>query len=215
MAALFFIHAVLTFSSAPRLHTAHSLRAHAPRHSSHRPLMLEGTQWTIELDVGPERGTWCLLPCPDASLHCDPSQKLPFARRMPPAWGASGARATPKVRVEFAPEGKLILLETGVYDRQTVRWESVGGWSLEAQRDAVQFWLAHQGLERDDVVLEPGKMWFSAPAWGRQLSKRGNLTIKQKKLGWLPFLPTFKEGSFMVGTFKTAAVEDGTPPLGA
>jgi hypothetical protein len=154
---------------------------------------LVGTRWTLLLDVGPEKGTW-----------------------MPPSWGRSGARARPKVRVQFDPDGELRILETGAYDRRTVEWDGAGSWSLD-QRGAVQFWLPHKGLARDDVVLESGKLWFSAPAWGVQLSKRGNLTIKQSKLGWLPFLPTLPgtEGSFMVGTFRTVHVEEGDPPLGA
>lgn len=122
---------------------------------------LVGTRWTLSLDVGPEKGTW-----------------------MPPSWGRSGARAMPRVRVEFADGGAIKLLETGPYDRRTVEWDDVGGWSL--QGETVRFWLPHKGLQRDDVVLEPGKIWFNAPAWGPQLSRRGNLTIKRSRLGWLP-----------------------------
>ena len=158
------------------------------------PTTLEGTKYTLLLDVGPEPGTW-----------------------MPPSWGRSGSRATPKVRVQFDEDGLVTIVETGAYDARVVRWDGTGGWYLEEQRDTVQFWLSHQGLERDDVILEPGKIWFSAPAWGNQLSRRGNLTIKQKKLGWIPFLPTLPgtEGSFMVGTFRSERVEEGDAPLGA
>jgi len=136
---------------------------------------------------------------------------------MPPSWGLSGARATPRVRVEFEQDGALRVVESGPYDRRTVEWDGAGGWSID-KRGAVQFWLSHTGLQRDDVVLEPGKIWFSAPAWGAQLSRRGNLTIKQNKLGWIPFLPTLPgtEGSFMVGVFRTEKFEEGVdPPLGA
>ena len=52
---------------------------------------------------------------------------------MPPSWGRSGARATPKVRVEFAADGLLLLKETGAYDGRVVRWESVGSWSTAAE----------------------------------------------------------------------------------
>jgi hypothetical protein len=158
------------------------------------PAMLEGTTWTLLLDVGPEKGTW-----------------------MPPSWGKSGARATPKVRVLFAPNGELQVLETGAYDQRVVRWEGSGGWSADTAKDVVRFYLSHSGMQREDVVLDPGKLWFSAPAWGSQLSRRGNLTIRQSKLGWLPFLPTLPgtEGSFMVGTFRSLLVEEGDLPLGA
>lgn len=154
---------------------------------------LAGTKWTLLLDVGPEKGTW-----------------------MPPAWGRSGARATPKVRVELHAGGDVRVLETGPYDKRTVEWDGGGGWLVD-DRQTAQLWLSHKGLERDDVVLEAGKIWFSAPAWGSTLSRKGNLTIKQAKLGWIPFLPTLPgtEGSFMVGTFRSSAYGDGDPPLGA
>ena len=152
---------------------------------------LVGTRWTLSLDVGPEKGTW-----------------------MPPTWGRSGARATPRVRVEFADDGAVRLLEAGPYDKRTVEWDDVGGWSLDGE--TVRFWLPHKGLQRDDVVLEPGKIWFNAPAWGPLLSRRGNLTIKRSRLGWIPFLPTLPgtQGSFMVGTFRSVKLEEGDPPLG-
>ena len=134
---------------------------------------------------------------------------------MPPTWGMSGARATPKVRVEFEADGTLNIVETGPYDRRVVEWDGVGGWSMDGE--TCRFWLPHRGVQQEDVVLDAGKLWFTAPAWGRQLSRRGNLTIKQSKLGWLPFLPTLPgtQGSFMVGTFRSEACEEGAPPLGA
>jgi len=155
---------------------------------------LSGTRWTLSLDVGAERGTW-----------------------MPPTWGRSGARATPRVRVEFAEDGELRILETGPYDRVTVSWTGAGRWTQPAGREKAEFWLPHTGLARDDVVLEAGRLHFSAPAWGAQLSRRGGLTIKQSKLGWIPFLPTLPgtEGSFIVGTFRAARLEEGDGPLGA
>ena len=135
---------------------------------------------------------------------------------MPPAWGRSGARATPKVRVELHASGDVRVLETGPYDKRTVEWDGGGGWLVD-DRQTAQLWLSHKGLERDDVVLEAGKIWFSAPAWGSTLSRKGNLTIKQAKLGWIPFLPTLPgtEGSFMVGTFRSSVYGDDDPPLGA
>ena len=100
-------------------------------------------------------------------------------------------------------------------DARTVAWEKGGGWKKDG--DAVRFWLAHGGLRRGDVVLEPGELWFAAGAWGDTLGRRGGLTIKQSRLGWLPFLPTLPgtQASFIVGTFRTAQVADGDPPLGA
>ena len=40
---------------------------------------------------------------------------------------------------------------------------------------------------------------------------------RQSRLGWLPFLPTLPgtQASFIVGTFRTAEVSEGDPPLGA
>ena len=64
---------------------------------------------------------------------------------------------------------------------------------------------------------DTGELWFAAGAWGDTLGRRGGLTIKQSRLGWLPFLPTLPgtQASFIVGTFRTAEVADGDPPLGA
>ena len=41
------------------------------------------------------------------------------------------------------------------------------------------------------------------------LARRGNLTIKQRKFGWIPFLPSLSEGSFLVGTFSAERIDDG------
>ena len=59
--------------------------------------------------------------------------------------------------------------------------------------------------------------YYSFVSLGDTLGRRGGLTIKQSRLGWLPFLPTLPgtQASFIVGTFRTAEVADGDPPLGA
>ncbi|EOD29627.1 hypothetical protein EMIHUDRAFT_233702 [Emiliania huxleyi CCMP1516] len=164
---------------------------------------LSGTRWTLSLDVGAERGTW-----------------------MPPTWGRSGARATPRVRVEFAEDGELRILETGPYDRVTVSWAGAGRWTQPAGREKAEFWLPHTGLARDDVVLEAGRLHFSAPAWGAQLSRRGGTTIldacqlavSDEHAEPLPSGFTRcsgTEGSFIVGTFRAARLEEDDGPLGA
>ena len=75
-------------------------------------------------------------------------------------------------------------------------------------RAQVCFWLAHRGITRADVELPAGRLYFNAGAWGDGtagiLAKRGTLTIRQRRLGWLPFLPSVREGSFLVGTFRAA-----------
>ena len=92
-------------------------------------------------------------------------------------------------------------------------WDGGGEWEVRGER--ATFWLAHRGLARGDVTLEPGRVYFNAPCWGALLGKRGTLTIKQRRLGWLPFLPAIGEGSFIVGTFSCAARSADEPPLGA
>lgn len=83
----------------------------------------------------------------------------------------------------------------------------VGEWSVTGER--ASFYLEHGGLERGDVVLEPGRLYCTAGAWGDLLARRGNLTIKQRKFGWIPFLPSLSEGSFLVGTFSAERIDDG------
>jgi len=148
---------------------------------------LGGTRWTVKLDVGPEPGTW-----------------------MPPSWGRTGLRALATVDLAFETDGRLQLLGTGQWDQKTVKWtmldanKTVGAWSVDGEQ--VTFYLQHEGLEREDVVLEPGRVYATAGAWGSTLGRKGNLCIRQRKLGWLPFLPAPSEASFLVGRFETRAL---------
>ena len=150
---------------------------------------LLGTRYKVGLDIGQEKGTW-----------------------MPPKWGLSGARAVATPVLSFEADGILRLVDSGGWDHLTVRWKedpedgSIGRWSVE--QDKATFFLEHDGVERDDVVLDPGRLYCTAGAWGDLMAKRGSLTIKQKKMGWLPFLPTPNEASFIVGVLSaTRAVE--------
>ena len=99
----------------------------------------------------------------------------------------------------------MLLRETGYFDR--TKWEPEGAYELDG--GTLRFWLEHKGIEKDDTVLEPGKLYFAAPhfAGTQLLGKKGMLTIRQKKLGFLPFIPTFNEGSFIVGTCRVEAWE--------
>ena len=149
---------------------------------------LLNTCWSLDIDLGQERGSW-----------------------MPPKWGLSGARARATPVVQFAEEGKLKLLGGGPWDRLQCRWltddeDIVGGWEVANER--ATFYLEHDGIERGDVVLEPGRVYASAGAWGSLLQKRGTLTIKQRKFGWMPFLPTANEASFIVGVFTATAAQE-------
>jgi hypothetical protein len=129
---------------------------------------------------------------------------------MPPRWGRSGKRATPSVDVRFDDGGALTLLQTGAWDELVVQWETepdtdrVGSWRVEGEQ--VSFWLEHNGLKRDDVVLDAGRIYCKAGAWGSTLGRRGNLSIKQAKFGWMPFLPSPSQASFLVGTFRTSPI---------
>ena len=165
---------------------------------------LLNTCWKLDLDLGQERGSW-----------------------MPPTWGKSGARARATPVVEFTDDNSVRLLGSGAWDHLTVKWRTVDGseddsiigrWSIDGER--VRFFLEHDGIERNDVILEPGQLWCTAGAWGNLLQKRGTLTIKQRKFGWMPFLPAPREASFLVGVFTSKAearadessVATGSPP---
>ena len=137
---------------------------------------LVGTAYALEMDIGQEKGSW-----------------------MPPAWARSGARARPTATIAFCEGGLLEVRETGYFDGPMIKFESEGSWSEKGGR--VQFRLPHGGLARNDVTLDAGELCFSAACWGPQLARRGGLTIKQRKMGFLPFLPTLTPASFMVGTF--------------
>ena len=149
---------------------------------------LLGTTWRVSLDIGQEKGTW-----------------------MPPRWGASGVRALATPVLSFQAEGRLVLEDSGPWDHLTVQWctaddGSIGRWMVDDNSKAT-FFLEHEGLERKDVRLEPGKLYCTAGAWGDVLARRGGLTIKQKKFGWMPFLPTANEASFIVGVFRAARLD--------
>ena len=151
---------------------------------------LVGTTYALEMDIGAERGSW-----------------------MPPSWGRSGARARPTATIAFCEGGLLEVRETGYFDGPMIKFEAEGSWTEKGGR--VQFRLPHGGLARNDVTLDAGELCFSAACWGPQLARRGGLTIKQRKMGFLPFLPTLTPASFMVGTFTAKpAVETGAkaPP---
>lgn len=153
---------------------------------------LLGTRWSIALDVGQEKGSW-----------------------MPPSWGRSGSRAQATPVISFEDDGKLRLVGSGGWDHLTVKWRegdggTVGRWNVEGEK--CTFYLEHEGVSRSDVVLEPGRLYCTAGSWGDLLARRGSLTIKQKRMGWLPFLPTPNEASFMVGVFRSSRVDEDSEP---
>jgi hypothetical protein len=160
--------------------TAVLQRQTPPRAVVRADASLVGTTYALEMDIGQERGSW-----------------------MPPKWGRSGARATPTATVLFCDDGVLKVTETGYFDGNMVEFEPEGEWSVENGK--ATFALVHGGLSRNDVMLEPGRLYFNAPCWGAQLGRRGGLTIRQRKMGFLPFLPTLTPASFIVGTFRAAA----------
>ncbi len=168
------------------------VRSRSPRMEA-QPDPLCGTRWELELDIGMEKGSW-----------------------MPPQWGASQARVTPMITVEFGDDGALRTSDAGYFDESTfgVRWEAAGGYKRSAQStgdgaSTMKWWLAHGGMAREDTTLDEGKLYFSAACWGSQLSNRGMLTIRQRKMGLMPFIPTPGSSSFIVGTFRARRVGDG------
>ena len=156
--------------------------------ASYASAALLNTCYALDLDVGQERGSW-----------------------MPPAWGRSGRRARATPVVEFADGGQLRLVRGGAWDHLTIAWQedaegAIGRWSVEGEK--ASFWLEHGGVERDDVVLEAGQIHGTCGAWGDLLQRRGTLTIKQSRFGWMPFLPAPRKASFIVGTFTAKREEE-------
>ncbi|CAN0484258.1 unnamed protein product, partial [Discosporangium mesarthrocarpum] len=49
--------------------------------------------------------------------------------------------------------------------------------------DTCRFWVevGGPGFSRGDVSIPPGKLYFSVPAWGGMLSRRGIVTVRQKR----------------------------------
>ena len=160
---------------------------------SYSAAALLGTRYTINLDVGQEKGTW-----------------------MPPKWGLSGTRAVASPILSFDKGGDLRLVGSGSWDHLTVKWKeaedgTVGRWNVEGEK--ATFYLEHEGLERSDVTLDPGRIYCTAGSWGDMLARRGSLTIKQRKMGWLPFIPTASEASFIVGVFRSQRVDEQGAPV--
>ena len=142
----------------------------------------------VSLDIGPEPGTW-----------------------MPPTWGRSGTRANLKCKLHFQQDGDLQLMESGPWDHLTVSWSTsgndiIGRWVVHDE--AVSFYMEHSGLRRNDIVLDAGRIYGTTTAWGPQLSRKGNLTLKKRKLGWLPFLPSLGESSFLIGCFRSRSLDE-------
>ena len=113
--------------------------------------------------------------------------------------------------LSFDEGGDLRLVGSGSWDHLTVKWKeaedgTVGRWNIEGEK--ATFYLEHDGLERRDVTLEPGRIYCTAGAWGDLMAKRGSLTIKQRKMGRLPFLPTASEASFIVGVFRAQRADE-------
>jgi hypothetical protein len=129
----------------------------------------------------------------------------------------------------------LKIVDTGAWDHLTVMWrregDVVGNWAVAGERATFHF--DHDGVARGDVTLEAGRactrtnvhpsishveapcracrptgLFCTCGAWGDVLQRRGTLTIKQSRFGWMPFLPAPREASFIVGTFTAKVVAE-------
>eukprot|EP00899_Mesostigma_viride_P014994 jgi/Mesvir1/23496/Mv22338-RA.1 len=150
---------------------------------------LDGAVYQLTLSIGREKNTW-----------------------MPPAWAASGLRLEIPILVQFSyasssaspgphagGQGILRVLKVGAYADLSL---SDGQWAMDGE--TLRFWVELKSpLERKDVTLPSGKLYFAVPAWGGQLSRdKGILSIKQRRF-------VVRLESRMVGRFRAQPLEEG------
>eukprot|EP00903_Cladosiphon_okamuranus_P014178 g13175.t1 len=137
------------------------------------PFSLAPSQWLVMLDVGREKGTW-----------------------MPQNWGISGRRVEVDLLVKFLPGGDMEAKVDSPFVDMTV---TPGRWSVGAAEgtnrrrpasslgsltsDTCRFWVEASGLTRGDVTIPEGKLYFAVPCWGGKLSRKGLITVRQRR--WL------------------------------
>ena len=47
--------------------------------------------------------------------------------------------------------------------------------------DTCRFWVEASGFKRGDVTIPAGKIYFAIPAWGGKLSRKGLVTVRQRR----------------------------------
>lgn len=47
--------------------------------------------------------------------------------------------------------------------------------------DTCRFWVETSGLTRGDVSIPEGKVYFAVPCWGGKLSRKGLITVRQRR----------------------------------
>lgn len=156
------------------------------------PFSLAPTRWLISMDIGREKGTW-----------------------MPQSWGISGRRLEVDLSVQFLPDGEMAVEVVSPFIDMTVgpgKW-TVGpaegssrrrtnksSGSLRVIADTCRFWVETNGFARGDVSIPPGKIYFAVPAWGCRLSRKGLVTVRQRR--WI-----VREESRILGVFGTEIIE--------
>ncbi|CAM9298183.1 unnamed protein product [Ascophyllum nodosum] len=149
------------------------------------------------MDIGREKGTW-----------------------MPPTWGASGRRVEVDLSIQFLAGGELTAEMDSPFVDMTVK---PGQWNvrpaagsnrgrtrnsannLDMISDTCQFWVECSGFKRGDVTIPAGKLFFAVPAWGGKLSRKGLVTVRQRRF-------FIREESLILGVFETERIdvdEDG------
>lgn len=153
----------------------------SPRGNLNEPLA--GSKYVLSLDIGREKGTW-----------------------MPMTWGASGERIALDILIEFAEGGAIASADV------VTPWRNIkitgGRWAAQStsrtagigDEKTLRFTLITTGLEKGDVSIPPGTLWFAIPSWGSVLSRSGIVTVRQKRFG-------VREESRIVGTFGAKKTE--------
>ncbi|CAN0227833.1 unnamed protein product [Ectocarpus sp. 4 AP-2014] len=150
------------------------------------PFSLAPSRWLVMMDIGREKGTW-----------------------MPQSWGRSGRRVEVDLLVQFLPGGDMKADVDSPFVDMTV---TPGKWSVGAAQgkprrrpthslgsltsDTCRFWVETDGFGRGDVTIPAGRIYFAVPAWGGKLSRKGLVTVRQRR--WL-----VREESRILGVFGT------------
>lgn len=153
---------------------------------------LAPTKWLIMMDIGREKGTW-----------------------MPQSWGISGRRVEVDITVQFLPGGEMVAVldspfidmavrpgrwNVGPSEGSNLRRRKPAASGLNVISDTCRFWVETDGFARGDVTIPAGKLFFAVPAWGGQLSRKGLVTVRQKR--WI-----VREESRILGVCATERID--------
>eukprot|EP00904_Undaria_pinnatifida_P006625 jgi/Undpi1/3092/HiC_scaffold_15.g06466.m1 len=84
--------------------------------------------------------------------------------------------------------------------RQPVHRHGRETWTMESRAVRGEQSTAEKAASRGDVTIPAGKVFFAIPVWGGQLSRKGLVTVRQKR--WL-----VREESRILGVCATERID--------